>query len=247
MEALNLGDVRKFENGVIGVVLEESGPYYAVLMIDGSKRMVDKSLSYSIPRLKPEVRSMFNALSDAIIDYDNKKKAASEAYVQSSRACDRLNKLVDRLSSFGQEMNLKDFENAVIRNLGSKYNKICDRGYTFKFKFSAHSLSLQLYYRTQIKKYATPDNTPYVSRNYDDTVNVDTYKESYRKEVENHTCLCLPFVMGEKFSMSYDKKFLSVADKNTIFFNHEVNYCFLDAQLTEEMAAEVAKSIKIQK
>ena len=36
MEALNLGDVRKFENGVIGVVLEESGPYYAVLMIDGS-------------------------------------------------------------------------------------------------------------------------------------------------------------------------------------------------------------------
>ena len=72
MEALNLGDVRKFENGVIGVVLEESGPYYAVLMIDGSKRMVDKSLSYSIPRLKPEVRSMFNALSDAIIDYDNK-------------------------------------------------------------------------------------------------------------------------------------------------------------------------------
>ena len=71
--------------------------------------------------------------------------------------------------------------------------------------------------------------------------------EAYRKEVEKHTCLCLPFVMGEKFSMSYDKKFLSVADKNTIFFNHEVNYCFLDAQLTEEMAAEVAKSIKIQK
>ena len=69
----------------------------------------------------------------------------------------------------------------------------------------------------------------------------------YRKEVEKHTCLCLPFVMGEKFSMSYDKKFLSVADKNTIFFNHEVNYCFLDAQLTEEMAAEVTKKIKIQK
>ena len=68
--------------------------YYAVLMIDGSKRMVDKSLSYSIPRLKPEVRSMFNALSDAIIDYDNKRKAASQAYVESSRASDRLNKLV---------------------------------------------------------------------------------------------------------------------------------------------------------
>lgn len=249
MDKLNLGDIRKFENGVIGVVSNTSnGPYYEVIEPNGEKRMIPDSMAYSIPKLKPELRSMLNTLSEAIVDCESKRKAVSEAYMASSRANDRVNEIIERLKTFGQEMGVKEFENAVIRHLGSKYNKICDRGYNFKLKFSANSLSLTLTYRNIVKKYASPDNTSYVFRNYDDTISLERYKDSYSKEVEKYSKECLPFVLRSKVCpMSYDTKELSIADKNTIIFNHDVHYCFLEGRLTEEMAEIVAKTIQFQK
>lgn len=249
MEELKLGDIRKFDNGVIGVISNTSnGPFYEIIEPNGEKRMIPQSCTSTIPRLKPEVRSMLNTLSEAIIDCEVKRQAVSDAYIASSRANDRVNELIERLKTFGQEMGIKEFENAVIRNMGSKYNKICERGYSFKLSFNANSLDLKLLYRTMIKKYATPENTPYVSRNYDDSLVFEKFKDSYSKEINRNSCLCLPFITsGINGVMISEDKDLSVADKNTIFFNHKIHYCFLGGMLTEEMAAKVAKSIQIQK
>lgn len=249
MEELKLGDIRKFDNGVIGVVCNTSnGPYYEVIEPNGNKRMIPQSCTFTIPKLKPEIRSMLNAVSDAIINCEEKRKAVSEAYVASSRATENLNALVERLKTFDQEMTLKEFENALIRNMGPKYNKICDRGYNFNLSFNSNSLDLKLLYRTMVKKYATPENTSYVSTDYDGRILFERSTEAYSKEIKRNSCLCLPFITsGIKGVLISDDKDLSAADKNTIFFNHKVHFCFLGAKLTEEMAAKVAKSIQIQK
>lgn len=249
MEELKLGDIRKFDNGVIGVVCNTSnGPYYEVIEPNGEKRMIPDTMSYSIPKLKPELRSLLNTLSEAIVDCESKRKAVSEAYMASSRANDRVNELIERLKTFGQEMGIKEFEKAVIKYLGPKYKIICDKGYILNFKFGVESLSLTIQYRKIVRKYANTDNTPYVFQNYDGSLSLERYKESYSKEVEKLSHLCLPFVFNKiNGLMSYDTKELNMADKNTIIFSHDVHYCFLGAKLTEEMAAKVAKSIQIQK
>lgn len=249
MEELKLGDIRKFDNGIIGVVSNTSnGPFYEVIEPNGEKRMIPKSCSFTIPKLKPEVRSMLNAVSDAIINCEEKKRAVSQAYVESSRATDRLNEVITRLKTFGQGMTLKEFEKLLISKLGSKYNKLCDMGYIIELSFNANSLDLRLHYRTMVKKYATPENTTYVSRSYDDGICLEWTSGGYKSTLEKYSRLTPSFIVeGLNGAMASEDKSLSVADKNSIMFNHEVHYCYLDGKLTDEMATLVAKNVQIYK
>ena len=249
MEKLKLGDIRKFDNGVIGVVLNTSnGPFYEIIELNGNKRMIPQSCSFTIPKLKPEVRSLLNGVSDAIINCEEKRKAVSQAYVESSCATDRLNDVISRLKTFGQGMTLKEFENLVISKLGSKYNKLCDMGYVLEFSFNANSLDLRLHYRTMVKKYATPENTTYVSNGYDGGICLEWTSGGYKSTLDKYSRLTPSFIVkGLQCAIASEDKSLSVADKNSVMFNHEVHYCYLDGKLTDEMATLVAKNVQIFK
>lgn len=245
MEKLKIGDIKKFENGVVGVVLEEISGGYLVFTLSGKQYHIPYGTPFVSPRLKPEARALLMEVGNAQIEYDKAREAVSKAYIESSRKSDYLKKVKERVVTAGQSMDLKQFKDCLIRCMGPKYSKLETGGYNLKVRYSSNVVSVNIVKSKVIKKYVTPDNTPFVSYNYDNSLLIEWSSSAYSKALVEEGQKSLDFESSnDKIAFGETREF-SIGDKSSLIFNQRVNYTLLNANLNEETAKKFAESINI--
>lgn len=245
MEKLKIGDIKKFENGVVGVVLGEMMGGYIVFTLSGQEYCIPYGTPFVSPRLKPETRALLMEVGNAQIEYEKAREAVSKAYIESSRKSDYLKKVKERVVTAGQSMDLKQFKDCLIRCMGSKYNKLESGGYNLKVRYSSNVVSVNIVKAKVVKKYVNPDNTPFVSYNYDNSLLIEWSSSAYSKALIEEGQKSLDFESSnDKIAFGETREF-SIGDKSSLIFNQRVNYTLLNANLNEETAKKFAESIKI--
>ena len=66
---MKIGDIKKFESGVVGVVLEEISGGYLVFTLSGKQYHIPYGTPFVSPRLKPEARALLMEVGNAQIEY----------------------------------------------------------------------------------------------------------------------------------------------------------------------------------
>lgn len=246
MENLKIGDIRKFENGVIGVVLEVSAREYKVFTLEGKEYFISNTMNCISPRLKPEVRVLLNEVGDAQVEYEKAREAASKAYIESSRRCEYLNKVKESVVTAGQSMDLRQFKDCLIRYMGVKYDKLLKGEYSLKVRYSSNVVSVNIVKAKVIRKYVSPDNTPFVTYNYDNTLLIEWSSSAYSKALVEEGRKSFDFKSSDEKILFGETREFSIGDKNSLIFNQRVNYTLLNAYLNEETAKRFAEGVEIK-
>lgn len=247
MEQLKIGDIRKFENGVVGVVIDVFKDSYHVVNMDGKVWTVSNTIPCVSPRLKPELRELLRGIADSKIEYEKAREAVSEAYIRSSRCHDEYKRLVKRLETFGEEMSLSDFRGLLKDSLGSAIlKKLEDNGYKIAVSFrSGGTITVEIHKDKIVRKYVSPDNTSFVTPDYDGTLLLETYTSAYQKALQEQTSKCLNFHITEPL-MSVSQVDFTIGDKNSLVFHHNVACVLTNGKLEPATARVIASCINVK-
>ena len=244
MDKLNIGDIKKFSDGTIGVIISIESNAYEVLQTNGKSKYVSFDLSYVSPRLRPELRKLLEAIGQSKVDYENARKAVSKAYIEAGRKGDEFERLKKKLLTFDEMMDLSEFKNLLIKQMGGVYDKLLGNDYLLSVNFSVHSLSVEFAKSSIVKKYASPENTPFLTREYDGSLLIERYAGSYADALKKWGSKCVTFNSASPVYMSNSKDFY-ISDKNTLMFNHKVVFTMLDVDLSEKTISKFLSNIKI--
>lgn len=246
MEKLKIGDIKKFENGVVGVVLEVMSRDYAVFTLDGKTYHIPNTMSCVSPRLKPETRALLMEVGNAKIEYEKAREAVSNAYIEASRKGDYLKKVKERVVTAGQSMDLKQFKECLIHYLGNKYNKLVNNDYSLKVRYSAGAVSVDIVKSKIVKKYVNPDNTPFVTYEYDNTLLIEWSSSAYSQALIAEGKKSLDFESSDSKVLFSETRDFSIGDKSSLIYNQRVSYTLLSGYLNEETAKKFAEGIVIR-
>ena len=246
MERLKIGDIRKFENGIIGVVLGTNGSNYSVFTLDGKTYFIPYTMSCVSPRLKPEYRAALTEVGNAQIEYEKAREAVSEAYINASRKGDYLNKLKENINSIGQNMGVKQFTECLIHYLGLKYNKLLENDFTLKVKYASNAITVNIVKAKIVKKYVNPDNTPFVTYGYDNSLLIEWSSSAYSKALVTEGQKTLDFESSDGKVIFSETRDFSIGDKASLIYNQRVSYSMLSAYLTEDNAKKIASAIVVK-
>ena len=247
MEGLKIGDIKKFENGVVGVVIDIFKDGYHVVNLDGKVWTVSNTLSYVSPRLKPELRELLNGIAYSKIEYENARKAVEEAYLKSSRCHDTYQKLIKRLETFGEEMSLSEFRNLIKDSLGSSVvTKLETNDYKISVSFrSSGQITVEFYKDKLVCKNMNPANTSFVTPDYDGKMLLETFTSSYQKALQEQVSKCLTFHITEPMISTSHVDF-TVGDKNSLMFHHNVACVLMNGKLNPATARLVASCVNVK-
>ena len=246
MEKLKIGDIKKFENGVVGVVLEVMSRDYAVFTLDGKTYHIPNTMSCVSPRLKPETRALLMEVGNAKIEYEKAREAVSNAYIEASRKGDYLKKVKECVVTAGQSMDLKQFKECLIHYLGNKYNKLVNNDYSLKVKYYSGTVSVDIVKAKIVKKYVNPDNTPFVTYEYDNTLLIEWSSSAYSQALIAEGKKSLDFESSDSKVLFSETRDFSIGDKNSLIYNQRVHYTLLSGYLNEETAKKFAEGIVIR-
>lgn len=247
MEQLKIGDIRKFENGVVGVVIEVFKDSYHVVNVDGKVWTVSNTVPCVSPRLKPELRELLKGIADSKVEYEKAREAVSEAYLRSSRAHDEYKKLLNRLETFGEEMSLSSFRDLIKDSLGTVVCcKLEDNGYKIAVSFrSSGVITVEIHKDKIIRKYVSPDNTPFVTSDYDGSMLLETYTSSFQNALQEQVSKCLSFYITEPLTPVFHSDF-TIGDKNSLIFHHNVACVLMNGKLNPTTARLIASCINVK-
>ena len=119
-------------------------------------------------------------------------------------------------------------------------------GFTVKVRYGSNTISVDIVKSKVVKKYVNPDNTPFVTYEYDNSLLIEWSSSAYSKALVTEGQKTLDFESSDGKVIFSETRDFSIGDKASLIYNQRVSYSMLSAYLTEDNAKKIASTIVVK-